>query len=108
MPEIIHFRGSDKILRNKNMIEDVQVTLEYLEDVLYGSHYRGELMRQALEEMDWRQVNGNDKLKILSNRRYMYKGVKGEIAIEGNFAGYEYIIFTVLYIFLKRPDLQLL
>ena len=35
--------------------------------------------------MDWRE-NGNGELKILDGRRYMYKGVKRGVAIEGNFS----------------------
>jgi len=89
--ELIHFRDSEKILNDKNMMKDVQVTLEYLSDVLYGTMHRGELMRQALEEMDWRgKENGN--LKILENRRYTYKGFKRGVAIEGCFSAYEFIL----------------
>jgi hypothetical protein len=73
--EIIHFRDSDKILKEKHLEKDVKVTLEYIDDALYGSIYRRELLRQALDEMDWRH-NGNGELKILDGRRYMYKGVK--------------------------------
>ena len=89
--EIMHFRGSDKILRDKNMENDVLFTLSYLNDALYGSLYKGELMRLALAEMDWRE-NGNGELKILDGRRYMYKGVKRGVALEGNFSVYEYIL----------------
>jgi hypothetical protein len=89
--EMLHFRGSDKIIKSKNMENDVQITLEYINDALYGSIYRGELLRQALDEMDWRE-NGNEELKILDGRRYMYKGVKQKVAIEGNFSVYEYIL----------------
>jgi hypothetical protein len=67
------------------------VTLEYIDDVLYGTIHRRELLRQALDEMDWRE-NGNGELKILDGRRYMYKGVKRGVAIEGNFSVYEYIL----------------
>ncbi len=67
--EILHFQGSDEIIKNKNLDRDLQITLEYVDDALYGSIYRRELLRQALEEMDWRD-NGNDELKILPNRRY--------------------------------------
>ena len=89
--ELLHFRDSEKILNDKNMIKDVQVTLRYLSDVLYGTLHRGELMRQALEEVDWRgKDNGN--LKILENRRYMYKGFKKGVALEGNFSVYEFIL----------------
>jgi hypothetical protein len=89
--EILHFQGSDEIIKNKNLDRDVQITLEYVDDALYGSIYRRELLRQALEEMDWRD-NGNDELKILPNRRYQYKGYKKGVALEGNFSAYEYIL----------------
>jgi hypothetical protein len=89
--EVIHFRGSDEIIKDKNMDRDIKSTLTYVDDALYGSLYRGELLRQALDEMDWRE-NGNGELKILDGRRYMYKGVKRKVAIEGNFSVYEYIL----------------
>ena len=56
-----------------------------------GQSIRRGLLRQALDEMDWRD-NGNVELKILEGRRYMYKGVKRKVAIEGNFSAYEYIL----------------
>ena len=93
--EVIHFRGSDKILKNKNLDRDVQITLEYVDDVLCGTIYRRELFRQALDEMHWRE-NGNVDLKILDGRRYMYKGVKHGVAIEGNFSVYEFILEGLL------------
>ena len=87
--EIMHLRGSDKILRDKNMENDVLFTLSYLNDALYGSLYKGELMRLALSEMDWRE---NGLLNILDGRRYQYKGFKKGVAIEGSFASYEFIL----------------
>jgi len=89
--EVIHFRGSDEIIKEKNLDRDLQVTLEYVDDVLCGTIYRRELFRQALEEMDWRD-NGNVELKILDGRRYMYKGFKRGVALEGNFSAYEFIL----------------
>jgi hypothetical protein len=89
--EILHFRGSDEIIKSKNMEKDLQITLEYINDALYGSLYRRELLSQALDEMDWRE-NGNGELKILDGRRYQYKGFKKGVAIEGNFSVYEYIL----------------
>jgi hypothetical protein len=83
------FHVSDKIIKDKNLEKDVQVTLEYVDDALYGSIYRRELLRQALEEMDWRE---NGTLNILDGRRYQYKGFKRGVAIEGNFSAYEYIL----------------
>ena len=89
--EVIYFRGSDEIIKEKNLDRDVQVTLEYIDDVLCGTIYRRELFREALEEMQWRG-NGNVELKILEGRRYMYKGIKRGVALEGNFSSYEYIL----------------
>jgi hypothetical protein len=36
MPEIIHFRESDKIIKKKGLEPDVNITLEYVEAMLYG------------------------------------------------------------------------
>ena len=88
MPEVIHFRESDKIIKQKDLEADVNITLRYVESVLYGSLYKRELTIQALNECDWRE----EDLSILEGRRYMYKGVKHGVAIEGNFASYEYIL----------------
>jgi hypothetical protein len=87
--EMIHFRDSDKIIRKKKLDRDVKVTLNYLSDVLTGTAYRGELLRQALDEMGWRE---NGSLNILDGRRYQYKGVKRGVALDGSFAAYEYIL----------------
>jgi hypothetical protein len=89
MIEILHFRDSDRILKEKNMMKDVQTTLEYLADVLTGVQFKGELFRQALDDMGWRE---NGTLNILEGRRYMYKGFKKNVAIEGNLSAYEYIL----------------
>ena len=87
--EILHFRESDKIIKEKRMEKDIKVTLEYIDDALYGSIYRRELLRQSLEEMGWRE---NGTLNILDGRRYQYKGFKKGVAIEGAFAAYEFIL----------------
>jgi len=87
--ELLHFRGSDAILRDLNMERDVLVTMETLDDALCGTYYKKELMRNALEETDWRRC---EDLSILPGRRYSYKGIKRGVAIEGNFANYEYIL----------------
>ena len=88
--ELIHFRDSEKILKGKRMERDVQATLEYVDDCLYGTFHRGELLRQALEEMDWRR--SPEELVILTGRRYRYKGWKKAVAIEANFSAYEFIL----------------
>ncbi len=93
MFEILHFRDSDKILKQKKMVKDVMTTLQYVDDVLGGALYKRELFRQALDEMGWRH---NGTLNILEGRRYMYKGFKKGVAIEGNFAVYEYILEGLL------------
>ena len=89
MIETLHFRDSDKILKQKKMVTDVTSTLQYIDDVLSGATYKRELFRQALDEMGWRH---NGTLNILEGRRYMYKGFKKDVAIEGNFSAYEYIL----------------
>ncbi len=93
MFEILHFRDSDKILKQKHLVKDVKATMEYVADALTGALYKGELFRQALDEMGWRE---NGTLKILEGRRYMYKGFKKSVAIEGSFAAYEFILEGLL------------
>jgi hypothetical protein len=88
--ELMHFRDSEKIIKSKRMEKDVQATLEYVNDVLYGSLHRGELLRQALDEMEWRR--NEEALIIFDGRRYRYKGAKKGIAIEGSFSAYEFIL----------------
>ena len=88
--ELLHFRDSEKILKGKKMEKDVQATLEYVNDCLYGTLHRGELLRQSLEEMEWRK--NDDSLIILAGRRYRFKGFKKGIAIEANFSAYEFIL----------------
>jgi len=88
--ELIHFRDADRIIKSKRMEKDIQATLEYVNDCLSGTFRRGELLRQALEEMDWRR--NLEELVILAGRRYRFKGWKKEIAIEGNFSAYEFIL----------------
>ena len=87
--EIVHFRESDKIMKQKRMVKDVQATFEYVADVLYGTIHRRELLRQSLDEMGWRD---NGSLNFLEGRRYQYKGYKKGIALRGNFSAYEFIL----------------
>jgi hypothetical protein len=87
--EMIHFRDSDKIIRKKKLDRDVKATLEYVYDALQGSLYRGELLRQSLQEMGWRE---NGSLNILDGRRYQYKGFKKGVALEGSFSSFEYLL----------------
>ena len=89
MFEILHFRDSDKIIRQKNMESDVKETMQYIDDVLTGVRFKGELFRQALDDMGWREIGS---LNVLAGRRYMYKGLKNNVAIDGNFSAYEYIM----------------
>ena len=88
--ELLHFRDSDKILKSKKLEKDVRATLEYVSDCLYGTLHRGELLRQALGEMEWRR--NDEALIILDGRRYRFKGFKKGIAIEGSFSAYEFIL----------------
>ena len=87
--DMIHFRDSDKIIRKKKLDRDVKATLNYLSDVLTGTIQRGELLRQALDEMGWRE---NGSLNILDGRRYQYKGFKKGVALEGSFSSFEYLL----------------
>jgi len=88
MPEIIHFRGSEKIMKKKKLEKDVATTLQYLEEMLRGTLYKRELTLLALNDCDWREGD----FSILDGRRYQYKGFKKGVAIEGNFASCEYIL----------------
>jgi hypothetical protein len=92
--ELLHFRGSDKILKKKNMDRVVKVTCESVEAFLYGGLYKGGLLRQALEECDWR--HDPEKLRILPGRQYTFKGWRNGVAIDGNFASYEAIWDSLL------------
>ena len=87
--EILHFRDADKILSNQSMISDVLMTCEYIFNALVGSRFRRELLREALDDMGW--IPSDTDLRILPGRRYMYKGLKGEVAIDGSFSSYEYL-----------------
>ena len=86
--EILNFRNAAKIIKEKKMEKEINRTMEYLHDCLYGTCHKGELLRQALKEMDWRQ---NGDLNILDGRRYFYKGFKNRVALDGSFSSYEYI-----------------
>ena len=86
--EILHFRNANQIIKEKKMAKEVKGVMDYLNDCLYGTQHKSELLRQALKEMDWRQ---NGDLNILDGRRYFYKGFKNRVAIDGSFSSYEYI-----------------
>ena len=72
MPEIVHFRESDKIIKRIGLDVDVNITLEYVEAMLHGTLYKRELTIQALKDCDWREGD----LSIIDGRRYQYKGLK--------------------------------
>src|SRR5208337_3422375 len=84
--ELLHFRESDKILKKKKMMDDVVKTLEYLDTVLYEAPNKGELLKEALKDMGWRE---DGTLNILENRRYQHKGFKNKVAIEGYIGTFE-------------------
>jgi len=86
--EILHVRDAEKILKKKKLEKELTLTMAYLNDVLYGSIYRRELLRQALEETGWRE---SKELNILEGRRYCYKGMRKGVALEGNLSSYEYV-----------------
>ncbi len=70
--ELIHFRDSEKVLEDTNMLNDVKNTLEYVNEVLTESLYKRELFRQALNDTDWTSPNGD--MLIIEGRRYKWKG----------------------------------
>ena len=39
--EILHFRGSGKILSEKNMTKEIKQAMEYLNDCLFGTYRKG-------------------------------------------------------------------
>lgn len=87
--EVLHFRESDRLLQEKNLDRDFQATMQYLDDVLYGSLYRRELLRDGLAEMGWRN---NGSLNFMEGRRYQFKGWRSGIGLEANLSFYEYIL----------------
>jgi hypothetical protein len=87
--EIFHFRESERVLQEKHLDLDFAATMQYLEDVLYGSIYRRELLRDGLQEMGWRN---NGSLNFLEGRRYQFKGFRQGIGLEANFQFYEYLL----------------
>jgi len=84
--ELLHFRDSDKILKKKKMIDDVKKTLEYLDTVLFEAPNKGELLKQSLKDMGWRE---DGTLNILENRRYQHKGFKNGVALDGYIGAFE-------------------
>jgi hypothetical protein len=92
--ELLHFRGSDQILKTKRMINDVKTTLDYIDTALSGVLNKREILRQVIDEMGWLGENGCRR--FLEGRRYEYKGFKKGIALEGNFAAYEFILEGLL------------
>lgn len=86
--ELMHFRNANQIIKDKKMGKEVKGVMDYLNDCLYGTQHKSELLRQALAEMEWRN---NVDLNILEGRRYSYKGFKNRVAMDGSFSSYEYV-----------------
>ena len=84
--ELVHFRDSESILKKKKMMEDVLKTLEYLDTVLFEASNKGELLKQALKDMGWRE---DGTLNIMEGRRYQHKGFKNRVGIEGYIGTFE-------------------
>ena len=84
--ELLHFRESDQILKDKKMMEDVVTTLEYLDTVLFEAPNKGELLKEALKDMGWRE---DGTLNIMEDRRYQHRGFKNKVAIEGYIGTFE-------------------
>lgn len=86
--EILHFRDSARVIHDRGMTSEITETLQYIENVLFRSFYRGNFLKTALEDMGWRE---NGLLRILDGRRYEFKGFRNRIAIEANLYVYEYL-----------------
>ncbi len=85
--KMMHFNNAGQVIKKKKMTKEIGHLMEYLHDALYGTMHKGEIMRQVLTEMDWR----NDNLNVLDGRRYCYKGLRNRIALDGSFSSYEYL-----------------
>ena len=55
MFELVHFRGADKIIKEKKMANGVKQLMEYLQDCLYGTRVQRRTYASGIKEMDWRQ-----------------------------------------------------
>ena len=53
--EILHFRGSDKIIKDKNLENDIQSTLEYVMMCFAGQFIAG-----SFSERHWRRRSGEE------------------------------------------------
>jgi len=91
--QVIHFRDLEKLLKKKKMEKEISEALDFIDNAIYGAHNKGELLKQALKDIGWRN-NGN--LNFFDDRRYQYKGVKNKIGIESNFCFYEFILEGLL------------
>jgi len=87
--EIIHFRDADKLLKSQRMEKEVRLMLENLDQRLHSGESQKEAVKKALSEAGWREKL--EALKILSDRRYSYKGFRNGVALEANFSFYEYL-----------------
>jgi hypothetical protein len=58
----------------------------YPDTVLYEAPNKGELLKQALKDMGWRE---DGTLNIMEGRRYQHRGFKNRIAIEGYIGTFE-------------------
>ena len=91
MFEVLHFRGSDKILKKKNMLRSTfKPPCNTSMTCSQGCFTNGSCSGWRLDEMDW--ARDTESMRIIDGRRYMYKGVKRKIAIDGNISAYEYIL----------------
>jgi hypothetical protein len=84
--ELVHFRDAESILKKKKLLDDVMKTLEYLDTVLFEASNKGELLKQALKDMGWRE---DGTLNIMEGRRYQHKGFKNRVGIEGYIGTFE-------------------
>lgn len=88
--DILHFRKSEKIIKEKGLTKDLAATLDHIDKYLYDRRqFRGPL-RRALADKGWRE--DMDTLSFIDGRRYRYKGFRDGVAIESDLSSYEGIL----------------
>lgn len=92
--ELLHFRNADKILKKKDLLDDVKITLEYIDESFAGFSYGRERLRNVLDDMGW--IGAPDDMNIFDGRRFQHKGFKKRVAMEVNFSMYEFILEGLL------------
>lgn len=84
--EMVYFNTIQEIFQERGMESVVQQSLDYIDIVIYEGYLRGYFLKNALEDLGWRDTQD---LIIIPGRRYRYKGLLNGIAIEASLYCYE-------------------